>query len=582
MALEMESAIVIRRFVDYENQLEGGQLALEMGQFGFARQDQTLVCRDTTGEFHYIKTGTAMLEQILSKPPVQTVAALPTNDATGTLRMVLDKNSYWFKTTSIWVEIPDKAYFEEIFNNEILRAARVEQTLADQIAAEASARGAADDALQGQIDDTNARIERVENMGDYVGSFPTFVLLPADTSAFPNGITVNDFTTIQSDETHSNTPSRYVVSAINGTAITWNYDFSYSQDITGKADKVAGATSGNFAGLDASGNLADSGKKASDFAATNQSLAATANTDNDTTTPAVASNTIANILQTIWNKIRSVANALASKIDALTAGTGITISGSGTNRTITNSAPNIQSDWNATTSATGQILNKPTIPTVNNATLTIQRNGISKGTFAANASTNATINVNETGFDTQVIQGDGSYRDKVSNTTGVKTDTLIHDLFNARRYGVSHPIPVLSCSTNIGLGKGYAGGLGYAFVRDVIDKWEDGSYYEAGSAIKRSSGDFVKIKYNRSTRQFNIQFYGTLSGNVTSSTAIITWSINNATLLNNNDNFGIIYGLGFMNPIHTQLNLQNNIIIRCPNSISSGTYVNGFVYGELA
>lgn len=37
-------------------------------------------------------------------------------------------------------------------------------------------------------------------------------------------------------------------------------------DITGKADKVLGATSGNFASLDSSGNLLDSGKKASDFA----------------------------------------------------------------------------------------------------------------------------------------------------------------------------------------------------------------------------------------------------------------------------------------------------------------------------
>jgi hypothetical protein len=39
------------------------------------------------------------------------------------------------------------------------------------------------------------------------------------------------------------------------------------QDITGKADKVSGATAGNFAGLDANGNLVDSGSKASDFQA---------------------------------------------------------------------------------------------------------------------------------------------------------------------------------------------------------------------------------------------------------------------------------------------------------------------------
>lgn len=38
-------------------------------------------------------------------------------------------------------------------------------------------------------------------------------------------------------------------------------------DISGKADKVQPAVDGNFAGLDASGNLNDSGKKAADFVA---------------------------------------------------------------------------------------------------------------------------------------------------------------------------------------------------------------------------------------------------------------------------------------------------------------------------
>lgn len=39
-----------------------------------------------------------------------------------------------------------------------------------------------------------------------------------------------------------------------------------SSDIADKADKVSNATSGNFAGLDANGNLTDSGSKAADFA----------------------------------------------------------------------------------------------------------------------------------------------------------------------------------------------------------------------------------------------------------------------------------------------------------------------------
>lgn len=43
-------------------------------------------------------------------------------------------------------------------------------------------------------------------------------------------------------------------------------------DISGKADKVSGATSGNFASLDSNGNLADSGKKPSDFLTEHQDL----------------------------------------------------------------------------------------------------------------------------------------------------------------------------------------------------------------------------------------------------------------------------------------------------------------------
>ena len=41
------------------------------------------------------------------------------------------------------------------------------------------------------------------------------------------------------------------------------------QNISGKADKVSNATSGNFAGLDSNGNLTDSGKSSSDFLPSN-------------------------------------------------------------------------------------------------------------------------------------------------------------------------------------------------------------------------------------------------------------------------------------------------------------------------
>lgn len=54
------------------------------------------------------------------------------------------------------------------------------------------------------------------------------------------------------------------------------------------------------------------------------------------------------------------------------------------------------SSWNAKSDFSGSyndLTDKPTIPTVNNATLTIQRNNTNVGTFTANASSNKTINI---------------------------------------------------------------------------------------------------------------------------------------------------------------------------------------------
>ncbi len=62
------------------------------------------------------------------------------------------------------------------------------------------------------------------------------------------------------------------VSAAAGNALVLKDDGMYvptpkEVDISGKADKVAGATTGNFAALDGEGNLTDSSKKPADFVA---------------------------------------------------------------------------------------------------------------------------------------------------------------------------------------------------------------------------------------------------------------------------------------------------------------------------
>ena len=47
----------------------------------------------------------------------------------------------------------------------------------------------------------------------------------------------------------------------------------------------------------------------------------------------------------------------------------------------------------ATSGSYNDLINKPTIPTVNNATLTIQKNGSTVATFTANSSTSTTANI---------------------------------------------------------------------------------------------------------------------------------------------------------------------------------------------
>jgi len=52
---------------------------------------------------------------------------------------------------------------------------------------------------------------------------------------------------------------------VDNQALTPDANKAVNIDLTGKADKVTDATSGNFAGLDDNGNLTDSGKNAADF-----------------------------------------------------------------------------------------------------------------------------------------------------------------------------------------------------------------------------------------------------------------------------------------------------------------------------
>lgn len=85
-------------------------------------------------------------------------------------------------------------------------------------------------------------------------------------------------------------------------------------DLGNKADKVANATSGNFAGLDANGNLTDSGKKASDFATSAQGGKA------DSAIQGVKLNGASSALTPDSNKVVTIPDAIATGTTGATNG----------------------------------------------------------------------------------------------------------------------------------------------------------------------------------------------------------------------------------------------------------------------
>lgn len=123
-------------------------------------------------------------------------------------------------------------------------------------------------ATKTEFNELKARVDNLENLGNFIGSFATAADLPDTTSSVPGlTITVNDFATVRQDENRSGSVSRYVVSEIGeGGGLTWKYDFSIDKvDISGKIDKVAGAT-GYIPKFTSNGNLESSGYTPDQFA----------------------------------------------------------------------------------------------------------------------------------------------------------------------------------------------------------------------------------------------------------------------------------------------------------------------------
>lgn len=96
-----------------------------------------------------------------------------------------------------------------------------------------------------------------------------------------------------------------------------------------------------------------------------------------------------------WSKEYRINNSSFSTAQWDAINSGITSSGVTKLSGIASGAEvNVQSNWNETnTSSDAYIQNKPTIPSVGNGTITIQKNGTSVNTFTTNQRGNTTVNI---------------------------------------------------------------------------------------------------------------------------------------------------------------------------------------------
>lgn len=78
----------------------------------------------------------------------------------------------------------------------------------------------------------------------------------------------------------------------------------------------------------------------------------------------------------------------------------------------------------ATSGSYNDLSNKPTIPTVNNGTLTIKKNGTNVATFTANQSSNATANITVP-TKTSDLTNDSGFIDEVPTITNARIDEIM-------------------------------------------------------------------------------------------------------------------------------------------------------------
>lgn len=158
-------------------------------------------------------------------------------------------------------------------------------------------------------------------------------------------------------------------------------------DLSNKPSLATVATSGSYNDLsnkptipvvnNATLTIQKNGTQVAAFTA-NQSTNATANITVPTKTSDLTNNSNFVADASYVHTDNNFTTTLKNKLDGIASGAEV----------------NVQADWNVSDSTSDAFIkNKPTIPTVNNATLTIQKNGVNVQTFTANSSSNKTANI---------------------------------------------------------------------------------------------------------------------------------------------------------------------------------------------
>lgn len=218
---------------------------------------------------------------------------------------------------------------------------------------------------------------------------------------------------------------------------------------------------------------------------------------------------------------------------------------------------NVQSDWSVTdTSSDAFIKNKPTIPTVNNATLTIQKNGTTVDTFTANSATDKIINITvptgtaaNKGVDTSISEASTSTKLPTSAAVaafvegkGYKTtdNNTTYTIATGDSNGQIKVTPSSGSAYNVsvkGLGSAaYTASTAYAAAHHLYHIWDNNTNYydsyEGGNMFRIITENMYAdcFRFQASTVS-NLQYYNGSSW--------VSWNFDLSNLFDGNARTGV-------------------------------------------